>query len=226
MAVVDSEDRLNLEKLSEREKYGILTKTLYIRGHPELSGPTGLRLADSLMLRAFGLLLSLGNKEAGEQEEYRRLTGNFRRIGLIAKKLAILGPLSRLIVRAAMQSFASLFGRQRLFGLDNGKTGVRDAAARYFTAADLFGFKIEVENVDDDCVQFRITECPIGYTSGDDVKLCMATNKWDRQCVRMMGARLLLEAVIPEGAPACRAYIVPAEEKVPGLWRRYQRFTV
>jgi hypothetical protein len=226
MAVLDSEDLLNLKKLSQKEKYGILTRMLYIRGKPELSGPSGLRLADSVMLRAFGLLFSLGKREATEEEEYFRLTGNFKRIGLIAKKLAILGPIDRLIVRTAMRSSVNMLGRQRLFGLDKGKTDVKTAAARYFTAADLFDFKIEVENVEDDCVQFRFTECPIGYVSGDDMKLCMATNKWDRQCVRMMGARMLVEALIPEGAPACRAYIVPEEEKVPGLWRRYPRFTV
>lgn len=226
MAVVDSEDLLNLKKLSRKEKHGILTKMLYICGKPELSGPPMMRLADSFMLRAFGLLLSMGNREESGEEEYRRLTGNFKRIGLIAKKLSFLGPISRILVRTAMQTFVSMFGRQRLFGLDNEKTDVMTAAARYLTAADLFDFKMEVENAEEDCVQFRITECPIGYVSGDDVKICMATNKWDRQCVRMMGARMLVEAVIPEGAPACRAYIVPANEKVPGLWRRYPRFTV
>lgn len=226
MAVVDSEDLLNLEHLSRKEKYAILAKMLYIRGKPELSGPLWLRFADSAMLRAFGLLLSLGKKGAGEEEEYRRLTDNFKRIGVMAKRLAVLGPVSRLIVRSAMHSFVSIFGRQKLFGLDTGQADVKTAAARYFTAADLFDFKIEVENAEDDCVQFRIIECPIGYVSGDDVKICMATNKWDRQCVRTMGARMLVESLITEGAPACRAYIVPPGEKLPGLWRRYPRYTV
>jgi hypothetical protein len=54
----------------------------------------------------------------------------------------------------------------------------------------------------------------------------MATNKWDRQCVRMMGVRMLIEDLIPEGSPACFAHIVPEKEKVPDKWRRYLRFTI
>lgn len=226
MAVVDSEDLLNLKKLSQREKYDILARTLYISGRPKLSGPLAVRFADSLMIRALGLLIGLGQKRATVEEEYRRLTGNFNRIGVIAKKLAFLGPVNRLLLWAAMRSSVNVLGRQKLFGLDKEKTDVRTAAARYFTATDFFDFKVEVENVEDDCVQFRFIECPIGYVGGDDMKVCMATNKWDRQCMRMMGTRMLVEALISEGAPACRAYIVPAEEKVPVLWRRYPRFTI
>ena len=226
MAVRDMEDKLGLGKLSVREKYNILTKTLYIRGKPVLNGPLAVRMADSVMIRAFGMLFSLGKKAAEEEEEYFRLTGNFKRIGNIARRFKFLGPVNRLLLRTVMRMTVNLLGRQKLFGLDNEKTDVRTAAARYFTATDLFDFAIEVDHVEDERVKFRFLECPIGYVSGDDMKICMATNKWDRQCVRMMGVRMLIEELIPEGSPACRAHIVPEKEKVPGKWRRYARFTI
>ena len=226
MAVRDMEDKLGLGKLSVREKYNILTKTLYIRGKPVLNGPLAVRMADSVMIRAFGMLFSLGKKAATEEEEYFRLTGNFKRIGNIARRFKFLGPVNRLVLRTVMRMTVNLLGRQKLFGLDNEKTDVRTAAARYFTATDLFDFAIEVDHVEDERVKFRFLECPIGYVSGDDMKICMATNKWDRQCVRMMGVRMLIEELIPEGSPACRAHIVPEKEKVPGKWRRYARFTI
>lgn len=226
MAVRDMEDKLGLGKLSVREKYNILTKTLYILGKPLLNGPLAVRMADSVMIRAFGMLFSLGKKAATEEEEYFRLTGNFKRIGNIARRFKFLGPVNRLLLRTVMRMTVNLLGRQKLFGLDNEKTDVRTAAARYFTATDLFDFAIEVDHVEDERVKFRFLECPIGYVSGDDMKICMATNKWDRQCVRMMGVRMLIEELIPEGSPACRAHIVPEKEKVPGKWRRYARFTI
>ena len=226
MAVRDMEDKLGLGKLSVREKYNILTKTLYIRGKPVLNGPLAVRMADSVMIRAFGMLFSLGKKAATEEEEYFRLTGNFKRIGNIARRFKFLGPVNRLLLRTVMRMTVNLLGRQKLFGLDNENTDVRTAAARYFTATDLFDFAIEVDHVEDERVKFRFLECPIGYVSGDDMKICMATNKWDRQCVRMMGVRMLIEELIPEGSPACRAHIVPEKEKVPGKWRRYARFTI
>jgi len=226
MAVIDRGGKLGLSKLSDREKYDILTKTLYIRGKPELTGPLAIRMADSFMIRAFGILFSLGKKSGTEEEEYCRLTGNFKRIGNIARRLKFLGPLNRLLLRTAMRLSVNILGRQKLLGLDDEKTDVRTAAARYFTATDFFDFRIEVDEVEDKCVKFRFLECPIGYVSGDDMKICMATNKWDRQCARMMGVRMLIEDLIPEGSPACRAHIVPVKEKVPGRWRRYARFTI
>ena len=226
MAVRDREDKLGLGKLSIREKYDILTKTLYIRGKPVLNGPLAVRMADSVMIRAFGMLFNLGKKAANDEEEYRRLTGNFKRIGNIARRLKFLGPVNRFLLRMAMRMSVNMLGRQKLFGLDNEKTNVRTAAARYFTATDFFDFRIEVDDVEEDCVKFRFLECPIGYMNGDDIKICMATNKWDRQCVRMMGVRMLIEKLIPEGSPACFAHIVPEKEKVPDKWRRYPRFTI
>jgi hypothetical protein len=226
MAVVDREGRMNLKRLTARQKYDVLTKTLYIRGKPELSGPLPVRLMDSVIIRAFGMLFNLGKKAASEEEEYYRLTGNFKRIGKIALQLSFLGPINRFLLRMAMRLSVNMLGRQKLLGLDNEETDVHTAAARYFTATDFFDFKIEVDRVEDNRVQFRFLECPIGYVSGDDMKICMATNKWDRQCVRMMGTRMLIEELIPEGAPACLAHIVPENGKVPKHWRRYPRLTI
>lgn len=79
MAVRDREDKLGLGKLSVREKYDILTKTLYIRGKPVLNGPLAMRMADSVMIRAFGMLFNLGKKAANDEEEYRRLPGTSQR---------------------------------------------------------------------------------------------------------------------------------------------------
>jgi len=225
MTVVDREGQLDLKRLTARQKYDVLTKTLYLRGKPELRGPLPVRLMDSMILRVFGLLFSLGKKAVSEEEEYRRLTGNFKRIGKIARRLSFLGPINRFLLRMAMRLSANMLGRQKLLGLDNEALDVRTATTKYFTATDFFDFKIEVDRVEDDHVHFRYLECPIGYVSGDDVKICMATNKWDRQCVRMMGTRMLIEELIPEGAPACRAHIVPENGKVPEHWRRYPRLT-
>jgi hypothetical protein len=226
MAVVDRSGRLGLKGPSERERYDVLTKTLYILGKPDLLGSPAVRLMDSIMIRAFSMVFNFGKKAATGEEEYSRLTGNFKRIGKIALRLAFLGPVTRFFLRAAMRSCVNMLGRQKLFGLNNEKTDVRTAAARYFTATDIFDFKIEVDHVDENRVQFRFLECPIGYVSGNDMKICMASNKWDRQCVRMMGARMIIDELIPEGSPACQAQIVPEGEKVPVHSRRYPRLTI
>ncbi len=226
MAVTDRNGKMGLKKLTIQEKYDILTKTLYIKGKPVLNGSLAVRIADSVMIRAFGMLFSLGKKAANNEEEYFRLTGNFKRIGNIARTLKFLGPVDRLLLRIAMRMTVNMLGRQKIFGLDNEKSDVNKAAVRYFTATDIFDFKIEVDDVKDDSVKFRFLQCPIGYVNGDNMKICMATNKWDRQCVRMMGARMLIEDLIPEGSPACSAHIVPEKEKVPEKWRRYPRFAL
>ncbi len=226
MAVRDSKDRLGLKLLTIQEKYDIFTKTLYIRGKPVLHGSLAVRIADSVMIRAFGLLFNWGKKAENIEEEYYRLTGNFKRIGKIARKLSFLGPVNRFLLRTLMRMTVSMLGRQKIFGLDNEKTDVQTAAFRYFTATDIFDFRIDVDDVEDDSVKFRFLQCPIGYVNGDDTKICMASNKWDRQCVRMMGVRMLIEDLIPEGSPACLAHIVPEKIKVPDRWRRYTRFTI
>jgi len=49
--------------------------------------------------------------------------------------------------------------------------------------------------------------------NGDKAKVCMATNKWDRQCARKPGARMLMKELIPEGTPAFQRhsfYALPA----------------
>lgn len=226
VAVRDREDKLGLKKFAIQEKYDILTKTLYIKGKPVLHGSLAVRIADSIMIRVFGMLFNLGKKAANNEEEYFRLTGNFKRIGNIARKLKFLGPINRFLLRMAMRMSVNMLGRQKIFGLDNEKTDVHTAAVRYFTATDIFDFRIEVDDVEHDSVKFRFLQCPIGYVNGDDMKICMATNKWDRQCVRMMGVRMLIEDLIPEGSPACVVHIVPEKEKVPDKWRRYTRFTI
>ena len=85
---------------------------------------------------------------------------------------------------------------------------------------------MEIHHVDDDKVQFSFLRCPAGYTEGERMRTCMATNKWDRACVRALGARMVMEELIPEGTPTCRGTIVADSERVPDQQRRYPRGTV
>lgn len=226
MAVIDKTNKMNIKKISVNEKFQTITKYMFLSGKPSLRGNFLIRLIDTLRLKMFGLLFSFGEKADGIENEYYRLTGNFKRIGKIARKLKFLGPLNRLLMRIMMKSTVNMLGRQELFGLTNIESTLHEAALGYFSAADYFDFKIEIDSVENDRVIFRFIECPVGYKKGDDMKLCMATNKFDRQCVRMMGIRMIIQDLIPEGARACLCHIVPKTEKVLPLWRRYPRFWI
>jgi hypothetical protein len=226
MAVFDKTNKMNLPQNSITEKYETIAKNTFLSGEPTLRGNLLIRVIDTILLRIFGLLFGLGKKTDGTENEYYRLTGNFKRIGNIARKLTFLGPFNRLLMRFMMKNTVNMLGRQQLFGLNNIESTVHEAAQRYFIATDYFDFKIEVDEVNEDRVKFRFLECPIGYKRGDDMKLCMSTNKWDRQCVRMMGAWMIIRDLIPEGSPACVCFIVPNTEKIPEIWRRYKRLTI
>ena len=226
MAVTDTTGKLGFQSRSVQDKLKVLTETLYITGRPDLRGVAVIRLFDSLLVRTFGALFSLGPKALSDEEEYLRLTGNFKRIGKIALMLRRLGPVTRLVLRSAMGLSVQTLGRQHLFGLDTDSSDVLATARKYFTAVDYFNFNIEIDAVEPERVTFRFLECPIGYVSGDDMRICMGTNKWDRQCARMMGARMVIEELIPEGAPACLAHIMPEDTKVPDPLRRYPRYSM
>lgn len=225
MAVTDPGRLLELERPSIEDKYRELTRILYINGKPELSGNALERARDSVLFRCFGMLFGAGKRAVGLEPEYQRLTGNFKRIGRIARRLRLLGLANRLALRMAMRAGANLVVRQGVRGVGR-QADFIEAAKGYFAVTDLFDFSIEVCAVDGDRVEFKFLECPIGYVDGDDTRICMATNKWDRQCVRAQGARLLMKELIPEGAPACIGHIVPRERKVPDGWRRYARFSI
>ena len=226
MAVIDKTNKMKIKEISVYEKLQTITEYMFLSGKPSLRGNFLIRLIDTLRLKMFGLLFSFGEKADGIENEYYRLTKNFKRIGNIARKFKFLGPLNRILMRIMMKTNVCMLGRQQLFGLTNTELTLHGAALGYFTAADYFDFKIEIDSVNNDRVIFRFIECPVGYKQGDDMKLCMATNKFDRQCVRMMGARLIIQELIPEGASACMCHIVPKTGKVLPLWRRYPRFWI
>ncbi len=225
MGVYDPTGKLGMEFPSPAEKYDDLTRRIYINGKPELRGNAATRALDSVLSRTFGILFSIGKKESDPVAEYERLTGNFKRIGKVALALRFLGPLDRLTVRLAMRMAADLSVRQQFGGAQKSST-IIEAARGYFAITDLFNFHIEVLDVNDDEVLFKFLECPIGYVAGDNVKVCMATNKWDRQCCQVLGARLNVETLIPEGADACVGHIVAADETLPESWRRYPKFRI
>ncbi len=222
MGVSDPNGLLGMDFPSPEAKYEELANRLYLKGKPELKGNAFMRAADSVLSRVFGMLFSFGAPADSVAEEYERVTGNFKRIGKIALAMRFLGPLDRLALRAAMGTAADLSVRQQYRGVQRGEDFL-DAARGYFAITDLFNFHIEVLNVTDEEVVFKFLECPIGYVSGDDMRVCMATNKWDRQCNRVLGARLHVEELIPEGAPACVGHIVAADKALPEAWRRYPR---
>lgn len=225
MAVSDPTGKLGMEFPSPAEKYEELTRRVYINGKPELQGKAATRALDAILSRTFGILFSVGKKEPDPVEEYERLTGNFKRIGKVALALRFLGPLDRLIVRLAMRMAADLCVRQQYGGAQKGSNAL-EAARGYFAITDLFNWNIEVLDVNDAEVAFKFLECPIGYVAGDSMKVCMASNKWDRHCCKVLGGRLNVEALIPEGADGCVGHIVAADDKLPESWRRYPKFRI
>lgn len=226
MPVIDTTKRLNLKTRSAQEKYDVVTRGLYINGKPELKGNFAVRIFDFIILKTFGRLFVMGERAGDIDKEYVRVTGNFTRVGEIGRFMGKFGPAGRFIFRVVLNCSVRTIGRQQLFGIDNVDSTVHESAAKYFTTVDFFNFDISIDKVEEDRVEFRYLVCPIGYVNGDPMKVCMATNKWDRQCVRMTGARMILQDLIPEGAPACRGYIMKKTDKVPAEWRRYKRNTI
>ncbi len=225
MAVRDPQNLLGMELSPIEEKYKDFTRALYIKGKPELQGSLPERVLDSLSLRAFGLVLKIGHKEPVIEREYWRLTRNFDRMGRVASRLRVLGPVLRVFLWLMMRTGSNAIVRQYLH--NEAKNGDFIEAARgYLKILDVSDMDVEVCSVSNDEVVFKFLKCPIGYVGGDDMKICMATNKYDRQCVRAQGARMLVEELISEGAPACLCHIVSSDRKVPDKWRRYSRFTI
>lgn len=208
MAVSDPHNFLELQLPSLQEKYDELTKTFFLKGKPELKGSLPVRLLDSFLLRSFGLLLGLGKKLPDPEGEYNRLTGNFKRIGKMAKLLGRLGSPGRWMLRMNFGATGRTVIRQGVCGVET-RTDHVEAARDYFKIVDLFDMNIEVCGRDDDRIEFKVLECPVGYVCGDDLGVCMATMEFDSQSIGKLGGKSIIKEVIPEGAPACLIHIVP-----------------
>lgn len=213
MAVLDPQNLLHLELLSIEEKYREFCKTFYIKGQPELKGSLPVRIFDSLILRTFGLLLCSGKQLPELKSEYKRLSGNFKRMGKLAKLQGHLGPMGRCILKLNFRTSAGVLIRQEVCGVKT-RTDHIEAARDYFKLCDLLGFNMEICKRDGDKIEFKVLECPVGYVNGDDVKVCLVTMEFDSQCLRKLGGRSIIKEVIPEGAPACLLQIVAAGRNV------------
>jgi len=225
MAVKDPQGLLGMEPPTLEEKYEELARLHYLKGKPELEGNLPRRAFDSLMLRIFGLVFDLGRSAGDTRSEYLRLTGNFERVGKVAKRLRFLGPFIRLPLRLIMRTCGNIAARQYVHNITKDGDFLK-TARNYVRLLDLYNIDAEVCSIEDNEVVMKIHRCPLSYESLDEVMLCMASYKVDRQYVRAQGARILVEELIPEGAPACLCHLVPAGRKVPEEWRRYPRFTV
>ena len=106
MAVSDPQGILGFESPSVVEKYDELTKMFYLKGKPELRGSLPIRILDTVLLRTFGLLVSLGKRRIDLEGKYERLTKNFKRMGNLAKPMRFLGPLGRWLVRQNFKLYA------------------------------------------------------------------------------------------------------------------------
>lgn len=214
MAVHDPQDLLRLELPSVEEKYSEFRKMFYINDRPELKGSLTLRILDSLLLRSLGLLLRLGRKQPDLESEYKRLTGNFKRMGKVAKLLGRLGSPGHWILGVNFRAYADMVVRQRICEVET-RADYIEAARDYFKVADLLDFKMEVCGRDDDKIEFKIVECPLGYVHGDDVGVCMATMEFDSRCLDRLGGMAVIKEVVPEGAPECLIHVVPPGSRVP-----------
>ena len=63
---------------------------------------------------------------------------------------------------------------------------------------------LEEESVTDDEAVFYLKTCPYGWRDGEDAKLCDAVMQLERELAKGLGATLVIEETIPEGAPRCR----------------------
>jgi hypothetical protein len=208
MAVSDPQDLLHLELLSFEAKYSEFCRTFFIKGKPAITGSLPVYLFDSIFLRMFGLILSSGKKYSDPVNEYKRLSGNFRRMGKLAKFQGHLGSPGRWIMKLNFRTAAGVLVRQGVCGVKKRADHV-EAARDYFKLCDLLGFNMEICKRDGDKIEFRVLECPVGYVKGDDVKVCSVTMEFDGYCLEKLGGKSVIKEVIPEGAPACLLQIVP-----------------
>jgi hypothetical protein len=209
MAVSDPQNLLGLELLPSEKKYIDLRRMFYLEGKPELKGSLPVRFFDSLLLRSLGLLLGFGKQESDPEREYKRLAGNFKRMGNIGRVMGYLGPLGRWILALNFRTCASMLVRQGICEVKK-QTNHVEAAKDYLKLVDLFNFKVVVCGKDDHKVEYRLPECPLGYGQDDDVRTCMASMEFDNQCFRMLGARSIIKEKIPGGGRECLIQVVPA----------------
>jgi hypothetical protein len=214
MGVSDPQGLLNMEFLPPEEKYEQLARIFYQKGKPELRGNLPVRLLDSLLLRSMGLILGFGKKCPDAEDEYRRLTDNFKRLGKMAKPLGHLGAPGRWILGVTFGAYGNLVVRQGISNVEP-QTDYIEASREYFKVADLYNFGMEICGKDGDRIAFKVAECPVGYVSGDDVGVCMATMEFDNKCIKGLGGQSIIKEVIPEGAPACLIHIVPVGSDTP-----------
>jgi hypothetical protein len=213
MAVIDPQNLLYLERPSLEKKYREFRKTFYIEGKPELKGSLPVRFFDSIILRTFGLILGAGKRLPDMESEYKRLTGNFKRIGKMAKLFNRFGPLGRLMLKLNFGTSASVLVRQGVCGTAKRADPV-EVAREYFKLCEMLGFNMEICKRDNDKIEFKVKECPVGYVKGDDLKICYTTMEFDGRCIQKLGGKSIIKEVIPEGASACLLHIVSAGSNV------------
>ena len=63
---------------------------------------------------------------------------------------------------------------------------------------------LEEETVTEEEAVFYLKTCPYGWRDGKDAKLCDAVMQLERELAKGIGATLVIEETIPEGAPRCR----------------------
>jgi len=158
----------------------------------------------------FGLILGIGKKESDQENEYKRLTTNFRRMGNIARPMGHLGSFGCWLLSLNFKAYANMLVRQGLYKVKK-QTDYVEVAREYLKILDLFNFNVVVSGKNDQRIEFRILECPIGYGQNDDVGVCKATMDFDHQCIRRLGGSSILKEMIPGGGQECLIHIVPGE---------------
>jgi len=209
MAISDPQNLLGLKFPPLEKKYNDLRRMFYLEGKPELKGSLLVRFFDSFLLRSLGLLLCFGKQKSDPEREYKRLTGNFRRMGNMARLMGRLGPLGCWLLGLTNRTFANMVVRQGICDVKKRSDHVK-TVKDYFKILDLFDFNVVVCGRDDRKVEFKLPECPLGYEQSDDVRVCMASMEFDSQCMRRLGARSILKEKIPGGGRECLIQVVPA----------------
>jgi hypothetical protein len=209
MAVSDPQNLLGLEFPPLEKKYSEIRRMFYLEGKPNLKGSLPVRFFDSFLLRSLGLILGFGTQGSDLKSEYKRLTGNFRRLGNIARPIGRLGSFGYWLLRLNFRTYANILVREGLYDVQE-RTDHVETAKEYLKILDLFDFNVVVAGKDDRKVEVKILECPVGYGHDDDLEVCKATMEFDHQCIRRLGGNSILKETIPDGASECLIDVLPA----------------
>lgn len=143
----------------------------------------------------------------GIEDIYRRFPrGTLDRImkieGPVLKAIAD-NRTGRFIVRKVTHGGLGRVGIQfaRMTGLLEGRAPIALAMGmlRYF-----FEPILEEVSADESKAVFALTSCPYGWSPEGDEAICDAVMDLERELVSGMGATLVIEERIPQGAPKCR----------------------